>query len=99
MALARSTIPRIPGKQKRRPVTPAEQRLCDVERTRTEKGTRHCLLPGPRPLGPPKSHCVCAEDGAHRNAPATASPLLAASSTWTRRGSCGSPHPALRKTL
>lgn len=45
MALARSPIPRIPGKQKRRPVTPAEQRLCDVERTRTEKGTRHCLLP------------------------------------------------------
>lgn len=100
MALARSPIPRIPGKQKRRPVTPAEQRLCDVERTRTEKGTGHCLLPRSEATWSPEiSHCVCAEDGAHRNAPATASRLLAASSTWTRRGSCGSPHPALRKTL
>lgn len=45
MALARSLIPRILSKQKRRPVTPAEQRLCDVEHTRTERGAPHCRLP------------------------------------------------------
>lgn len=45
MALARPLIPWIPGKQKRRPLTPAEQRLCDVERTRTERDARRCRLP------------------------------------------------------
>lgn len=45
MALARSLIPWFPGKQKRRPVTPAEQCLCDVKRTRTERGAPRCWLP------------------------------------------------------
>lgn len=45
MALARSLSPWVPGKQKRRPVTPAEQSLYDVERTRTEPGAPHCRLP------------------------------------------------------
>lgn len=41
MALARSLIPWIPGKL----VTPAEQRLCDAEHTRTEPGAPRCWLP------------------------------------------------------
>lgn len=45
MALARSLSRWIPGKQTRRPVTPAEQRLCDVERTQTKQGAPCCRLP------------------------------------------------------
>lgn len=54
MALAHPLIPRIPGKQKRRPVTPAEQRLCDVERTRTEGDAQRCRLPMPEATWSPE---------------------------------------------
>lgn len=55
MALARSLSPWVPGKQKRRPVTPAEQRLYDVERTGLSLAHRTAGCQGPRPLRPENS--------------------------------------------
>lgn len=54
MILARSLIPWNPGKEKRSPVTPVEQRLCDVERTRTKRGAPRCWQPKSEATWSPK---------------------------------------------